>query len=458
MNERHSRRNSPARTVETTGKTVDEAIQAAVQRLRTRRENIEVDVLDEGRGGFLGIGAREARIRARVKAERDPIGLRPSSRPRSEVGRGGPPERRMRGQGGDRSGGSRVDAPRGGRPQESPQRTLESGSRRSDQPADRREGGPAEFRSTRAEGSSAASSDIRVDRRSGRRTPAKGDERPRGRGPGRREDRPRDGVLTPAASNQRADLLVRVPSRLIAVEQSESAPRIEGEIAEFARGLFARMGFQVEVEVHFVDGAYEVRAAGGENDAILIGRKGETLEALQHILAKMASRGREDLVRVRVDVSNYRAQRDGELSERALEMARQVKTSGAEMVTEPLPAAERRIIHRTLAEDPSVKTHALGDGMIKRIWIGPADKPVPEDLPQEPRPPIRPSSPEVWARTRDDSVDEPTRPERPVHPESRAQGDAAGITESWMDAGSKADTAPAPEWGRRPKPAKGRRR
>lgn len=536
MNEKHFRRSGPSRSVETTGKTVDEAIQAALRRLHVRRENIDIDILDEGRGGFLGIGAREAKIRARVKPDRDPGGrmgqargddrgsrprIRGTQSPRDdqERPRGGRiqeargPERgaetrdrmpdardrmpdsrdrtadsrdrmadtRDRGQeirGQERGSETRDRMPdmraqersergeRGERGQERGER-LDRGERgerverggerpeaRGTDSSRRRDEGGHGTRGGRTSSLGSIGQEIRVDRRSGRRTPVRSEDRPRSRG-GREttEDRPKVKVVTPSEPIDRADLQVRVPRRPIAPEQQpDTGAPMEKEIAEFARGLLQRMGFSVTVDAVFEDGAYEVKIAGSDNDAVLIGRRGETMEALQHVLAKMASRGREDLVRVRVDVSDYRARRDGELAERALEWAQQVRDTGQEIITEALPAAERRIVHRTLSESTDVKTQALGEGLVKRIWIGPIDKEIPQE-PAEARPMRSFHGGEPAPLTVTEGIERPRRETveaiPPAIPEAASFDDFTGDAKS---------SAPAPEWGRKPKPAKGRRR
>jgi predicted RNA-binding protein YlqC (UPF0109 family) len=203
------------------------------------------------------------------------------------------------------------------------------------------------------------------------------------------------------------------------------------------------MGYEASVEARYADDAYEVRVEAGENDAVLIGRKGETLDALQHVLAKMVSRGQAELLRVRVDVSEYRQRRTIELADQAIAWAQQVRETGQEVITEPLPAAERRTIHRALAEVPDVTTQALGDGLIKRVWIGPQGaRPEPDQYPapREEAPPVRTSERAPAAETT----------EAPL-----------SLIDSWSSTPAKpvpTGEAPADEWGRRPKPARGRRR
>jgi predicted RNA-binding protein YlqC (UPF0109 family) len=203
------------------------------------------------------------------------------------------------------------------------------------------------------------------------------------------------------------------------------------------------MGFVARVEAGYADDAYEVRIEAGEDDAILIGRKGETLDALQHVLAKMVSRGHEELLRVRVDVSEYRQRRTSELAERALAIAQQVRDTGREVITEPLPAAERRVIHRTLSEVADITTQALGDGLVKRVWIGPQGE-MPPQAETEP------------GHEEAEIEHAPTREER-----TEVVEEPLSLIDPWEAAQSKPDVSggtEVEEWGRRPKPARGRRR
>jgi spoIIIJ-associated protein len=259
-------------------------------------------------------------------------------------------------------------------------------------------------------------------------------------------------------------------------------------LADFTLGVLTRMGYAARVEASYADDAYEVRIDAGEHNDILIGKKGETLDALQHVLAKMASRGLEELLRVRVDIAEYRQKRSSELSVRALEMAQQVMETGREVITEPLSAAERRSIHRALSDHPEVTTQSLGDGQVKPVWIGlKSSKP-----PQAEVVPVvvhrggssRPVPSRVYAddRARESRTESeppftpvptpvPTPVSAPVRPPSAAPmetpaGSNAPAPRPLFDprddsSGSKdksAGSEPAPEWGRRPKPARGRRK
>lgn len=109
----------------------------------------------------------------------------------------------------------------------------------------------------------------------------------------------------------------------------------------------------------------------GEDLGTLIGRQGEVLTALQMIIRLMVSktvRGRHNLI---VDVNGYRARRAEALRRLALRMADQVTQAGRTMALEPMPPAERRIIHLTLRNHPSVTTHSVGEGDRRKVTIIP---------------------------------------------------------------------------------------
>jgi spoIIIJ-associated protein len=255
-------------------------------------------------------------------------------------------------------------------------------------------------------------------------------------------------------------------------------------LADFTLGVLARMGYAARVEASYTDDAYEVRIDAGEHNDILIGKKGETLDALQHVLAKMASRGLEELLRVRVDIAEYRQRRSSELSERALEMAQQVMETGREVITEPLSAAERRSIHRALSDHPEVTTQSLGDGQVKPVWIGPknskpsqtevapvvvhrgaSSRPAPSrayaderalESRTEPAPPYAPAPAPVRPPLTTPAAGPVAVPAAPNAPAPRALVDPR--EESSVNKDKPAGSEPAPEWGRRPKPARGRRK
>ena len=107
----------------------------------------------------------------------------------------------------------------------------------------------------------------------------------------------------------------------------------------------------------------------GDDLSVLIGRRAETLNALQYLLALIISKQASHWVQVIVDVEGYRARRERQLRQLARRMADQVIRSGKRQILEPMSAAERRIIHLELREHAEVKTESVGDEPNRKISI-----------------------------------------------------------------------------------------
>ena len=107
----------------------------------------------------------------------------------------------------------------------------------------------------------------------------------------------------------------------------------------------------------------------GENMSILIGRRGETLDALQYLTSLNVNRNREEYLRVSLDTENYRAKREEALRKLAVRMANRAKKSGRRVALEPMNPNERRILHSALQNDPEVTTHSEGEEPYRRVII-----------------------------------------------------------------------------------------
>ena len=149
----------------------------------------------------------------------------------------------------------------------------------------------------------------------------------------------------------------------------------EQDPAAVVRGLLTAMGFEAPVESRETADGIEVTVGSTGADGLLIGKRGETLESLQHIISKMLNRERENerWTHVALDVGGYRKRRESQLEKLAVSMADRAQATGQEQTTEPLKASERRIIHVALKDHPTVKSYAVGDGLIKRVVIGPKE-------------------------------------------------------------------------------------
>ena len=108
----------------------------------------------------------------------------------------------------------------------------------------------------------------------------------------------------------------------------------------------------------------------GEDSGLLIGRRGQTLQALQ-FLVNLIVRKQFDGVRVVLDVENYRQRREASLREMATKIAERVAQTNRSITLEPMPPADRRIIHTSLTDHPSVATESTGEGDGRKVTIRP---------------------------------------------------------------------------------------
>jgi spoIIIJ-associated protein len=113
----------------------------------------------------------------------------------------------------------------------------------------------------------------------------------------------------------------------------------------------------------------DIETAGA--DALLIGKGGGTLSALEYVVNRMLQRENRRSAKVVLDVSGYKRRREDFLKAKALSLAKQVKSAGKQVTMEPLDAADRRIVHAILKADPLVETRSIGQGSVKSIVVAP---------------------------------------------------------------------------------------
>jgi len=104
---------------------------------------------------------------------------------------------------------------------------------------------------------------------------------------------------------------------------------------------------------------------------LLIGKRGKTLGALQHLVTKILHREVGENVMVIVDTENYRSKREASLTELAQQLSEKVKKTRRSLTTGPMNAQDRRIIHLALKEDLEVRTKSKGEGNLRRVVIYP---------------------------------------------------------------------------------------
>ncbi len=111
---------------------------------------------------------------------------------------------------------------------------------------------------------------------------------------------------------------------------------------------------------------------GSSSDGLLIGRKGETLAAIQHIVLRIMRRSYPD-IKILIDVGGYRMRRENFLRRKTEAIARIVQTTGREMALDPLTEKERQVVESTLAGIPGVRFYTIGTGMRQNVIIALVD-------------------------------------------------------------------------------------
>jgi spoIIIJ-associated protein len=130
----------------------------------------------------------------------------------------------------------------------------------------------------------------------------------------------------------------------------------------------------------------------GADLGLLIGKHGQTLGAVQLLVALMTNKGQERPKRVIVDAEGYRARREQALQGMALNAAHKAQQTGRDVILEDLAPNERRIIHTTLAEQPGITTRSIGEDPFRKVIVSVAGRAEsrPEPRPRrDPRPPHR---------------------------------------------------------------------
>jgi spoIIIJ-associated protein len=183
---------------------------------------------------------------------------------------------------------------------------------------------------------------------------------------------PRQGVL--GIGSQEAVVSVRVRRR--DAEATEEDLEEQGEVAaEFLEGLLSRMGLDAEVEPVLEGGTMYVDVLGqgpdDEDMGLLIGRHGQTLEALQELARVVVGQRTGMRARIVVDIEDYKRRQRSRLEARAREVAARVARSHQEEELEPMNPFERKLVHDAVAAVPGVQTASRGEEPERRVVIRP---------------------------------------------------------------------------------------
>jgi len=157
-------------------------------------------------------------------------------------------------------------------------------------------------------------------------------------------------------------------------EQDALLDRTESVVSK----MLHLLDLQAQVSAHYGpterDGRRNIQVdIRGSDLSVLIGRRSETLSAFQYIASLIVGKEEQQFVQLTVDVEGYRDRREKQLVQMAQRMADQVSKSGRRQTLEPMPSAERRIIHIALRDHPDVKTESTGEEPYRKVMILPKD-------------------------------------------------------------------------------------
>ena len=154
------------------------------------------------------------------------------------------------------------------------------------------------------------------------------------------------------------DAVVRVTAKL----------DLEGRARDFLNDVFFAMGLSVDIDIVRTEKMMKITLSG-DNMGIIIGKRGDTLDALEHLTSLTINRGDGEYVKVVLDTENYREKRQQTLVKLANNLARSVVKNRRKVTLEPMSSNERRIIHSTLQNNPDVDTYSVGEEPNRRIVI-----------------------------------------------------------------------------------------
>lgn len=291
--------------IESSGKTVKDAINHGARELGCDPSDLEIEVLEMGSPGLFGMFGRLARVRLTLKEAEDEFSI------------------------------------------DIPQMTLDQPAQKQGRQHRQEKPKPAPAPQEAAQEEQPAQKES--SRRSRQRT---------------RKER------APEAAPAQTEIVITPPEPEVpfvetALDQLTDDAR---RAMEFLSGMIERMGVQAELKACETPEQLRVKLFG-ENMSLLIGRRGETLDALQYLTSLNVNRGREEYLRVSLDTENYRAKREEALRKLAARMANRCRKTGKRVALEPMNPYERRILHSALQADPTVTTHSEGEEPYRRVII-----------------------------------------------------------------------------------------
>ena len=155
------------------------------------------------------------------------------------------------------------------------------------------------------------------------------------------------------------------------VALAEILPETKAAVLEFLQNVFKAMELEVQIVTETDEEGALVVELKGDNMGVLIGKRGQTLDSLQYLANRVGNKYQEGFIRIKLDTENYRKRREETLENLAKNIASKVKRTRRPVSLEPMNPYERRIIHSALQADRYVSTHSEGEEPYRRVVITP---------------------------------------------------------------------------------------
>ena len=319
------------KTIITSGKTIELALEAALTQLGLGRDDITYQVLALPKAGFLGFGAQPAKIQVTYEAP-DPVPAAPE-KPKSALG------------------SASRSKPKAATPVKKPEAPKSEEVKAEKQPeAPKVEKKPE---APKAEKKPEAPKTVKQEKKAEAPKTAKQEKKAEAPKPAKQEK--------PKAEPKK----VEAPKEYTAPE----AGSVEEKVEIFVKGLLEHMDSKAVPHCWKVDGnTYKVDLVG-DDLGYLIGRRGDTLDAIQHLANYTVNREVDGHIRINVDAESYREKREESLRRYARKKAQQVLKARRRTTLEPMNAYERHVIHAALQEMDNITTHSTGTEPNRRVVI-----------------------------------------------------------------------------------------
>ena len=310
------------KTLITSGKTIDLAIESALTQLGLDRDSVSVQVLQQAKAGFLGFGAQPAKVQVTYEAP-DPVVV--PEKPKSALGSASrskpkaakPVEKKEE---------PKVEAPKAEAPKAEAPKTE---APKAPQP-----------KAPKVE-KKAEKTEKKVEKKA-EKTEKKAEK-----------------------AEKKVEKKISQPKVYAAAE----AGSVEEKIEVFIKGLLEKMGSDAVPHAwKESDNTFKVELTGADL-GYLIGRRGDTLDAIQHLANYTINRGVEGHIRINVDAEDYRQKREDSLRRYARKKAQQVLKARRRTTLEPMNAYERHVIHAALQDMENITTHSTGTEPNRRVVI-----------------------------------------------------------------------------------------